>query len=133
MTRARKRKQNESTKKLIPQSDIDKAPLRWINPAPNTQDIEWLENNVIEPMEDVIALFDGLRVGMRVTCKHDDRTTRWIAVLFDNDIGDDGAVAALSVRGATAFDAILVLAYFSIRKNKDDWRTIGGGGGGRFS
>lgn len=123
---------DDSPTPVPPRSHLDKTPLRWINPTPNQQDVEWLEGNTVNAMDDVITLFDGLRIGMRVTCKHDDRTERWIAVLFDNDIGDDGAVAALSVRGGTAFDAILLLAYFSIRKNPDDWRTLGGGGDSRF-
>lgn len=127
----RKRRAKGSTKQAA-QADGDGNGVRWVNPSPNTQDVEWLEDNLVQALEDVLAVFEGLHGRQRFTCKHDSRTDRWVAVLFDNSDSEGEPTPALSVRGASALDAIILLGYCVVRKYPDGWQAFGVAAQGRF-
>lgn len=98
--------------------------VSWFNPKPDAADVEFLDGSENEYVDNVIALLDGLRPEQRLSIKFDAESGRWIAILFVDPVGDGGTVQALSVRGATSFDSVVLLQYFHHVKFSDGW---GGG------
>lgn len=86
--------------------------VTWINPQLNGTDERWLAERGDKVDSDVLRLFDDLRDHQRVTSKVDERSGRWLAILFDGALSESDGVVALSVRGATALDALIVLSYY---------------------
>lgn len=86
--------------------------LQWINPTTNQEDVDWLEGNSNNYVELLFEFFEDLQEVERVSIKRDPQSTRWIAVLFAGDRDARNTNCALSLRGATPIDALILLAYF---------------------
>lgn len=84
----------------------------WINPQLNATDVSWLEDRGDRIEGDVLRLFEVLEGHQRLTCKLDDKSGRWLAILFDGGVSAGDGTLALSVRGRTPFDALVVLSYY---------------------
>lgn len=106
--------------------------VQWFNPKPNAQDIEWMEHRGDDILQDVITLYGGLQDRERLTVKLDSKSGRWLAILFRGDAGAELPVQAMSVRGATALDALGLLHYFYLVKFADGWQPDSGVPTGRF-
>lgn len=114
------------------QTRRDYRTVMWFNPSPNASDIEWLEGNANDSVTDLFTLCEGLQTWERLSCKYDPQSTKWTGILFDYGGSEDDDVPALSVRGASAFDALLLLAYFAIRKDGGEWKAAKGADNSRF-
>lgn len=106
--------------------------VKWFNPSPNTGDLAWLEDNGDELGSLLLRLFDAVSAQERLSFKFDDKSNRWMAVLFAGNGDEPNAGYALSVRGATPFDSGVLLAYFHLVKYSGDWQVSGGGNDGRW-
>lgn len=107
-------------------------PVRWVNPSPNGEDEKWLDDNDDVLTELCFALFNTIPEDGKLTVKYDGDSTRWIAILFMVDSGVSGGLVALSVRGATPVDALILLAYFHQIKFESGWDEVSSGGKGRW-
>lgn len=97
--------------------------IRWINTTLNRDDITELEGNLDNSLERVFTLFEGLSDSCRLSVKADAYSGRWLAILFDSG-GEKGELTfALSMRGATAIDALIALAYVTVHKLGHDWKS----------
>lgn len=94
---------------------------QWINPTPNASDYEWLEVNDDKLVLLVFELLDDLSDDERLSVKLDAYSGRWMAVFFAGSGKARNSQCALSVRGATAFDALILLAYFHIQRFSREW------------
>ncbi len=126
MTRTKKKPETEAPDASARQRKPALRPVRWINPTPNSVDIAWLEDNPAHALDSLMALFEGIHEGQRLSCKFDAKAPRWIAVLFDDRVDAHLPTPALSVRGATAIDALLLLAYYAVFVHPDDWQGMDG-------
>ena len=86
--------------------------LQWVNPQTNAEDITWLESNSSRYVELVFDLMEDIQEDERVSIKRDPQSSRWLAILFAGDGDARNSGTALSLRGASPFDALLLLAYF---------------------
>lgn len=130
-------KQKASERKTPREKDTKQArgydrAIVWFNPSPNAADVEWLEGNANDSVTDLFTLCEGLQAWERLSCKYDTQSTKWQGILFDDGDTEAGDVPALSVRGATAFDALLLLAYFAVRKDGGDWKAAKSRDNSRF-
>lgn len=106
--------------------------LQWINPSPNSEDIEWLESNGNRYVELLFEFFEDLQEAERVSIKRDPQSTRWIAILFAGDSDSRNANCALSVRGAAPSDALILLAYFHQIRFEGEYPATSDGDKGRW-
>ena len=107
-------------------------PVNWFNPQPNALDIKWLAGNANKLPDTVIELVDHLSEKDRVSLKYDPGSNRWVAVLFVPHDGASSSLDALSCRGATAFDAAVLLSYFHLVRFADGWEMPDATGSGRY-
>lgn len=98
--------------------------VAWFNPKPDASDVALLDGQEDNYVTHVIELLEGLQARERLSVKFEPQSGRWLAILFVDPSGEGGTVHALSVRGATAFDATVLLHYFHHVKFEDGW---GGG------
>lgn len=122
MTRTKKSKEKAGLDATPPEGNTDDLPIRWFNPGPDVADIAWIEDHLVDSMESAFVLFESLSGTQRLSCKLDRKSGRWMAILFGVAVPEEGHLPAMSVRGATATDAIILLAYFVTRKFSD-WTT----------
>ena len=106
--------------------------VEWRNPSPSNGDNAWLETNADELVNNTAVLFDELSEHERVTIKFDELSSRWLAILFDHSRESEGRVLALSVRGATSFDALVLLHYFVHVKYADGWQDVDSAPSGKY-
>ena len=106
--------------------------VRWVNPSPNSRDREWLESNDDSLNELLFTLLEGLTSDGRLTVKYDGKSTRWVAILFipSSHVGTE--FDAMSVRGATAIDAVFLLAYFHLVRFAEGWEITSSEDRGRW-
>lgn len=88
--------------------------LNWVNPQFNSTDVTWLQDHEADLVNLIFEFLDDLTETEKVSIKHDDNSGRWLACLFCGDGDARNAGCALSVRGATPFDAFCALAYFHL-------------------
>lgn len=119
MTRTKKGKPATTPKEQTNAPATKDLPIRWYNPSPDNADVEWLDGNLINSMEDAFTLFDSLSGEQRLSCKLDLQSGRWMAILFGVGLPEKGYIPAMSARGATAADALILLSYFAVRKTPD--------------
>jgi len=110
----------------------DSSSTEWFNPKPSGSDVEWLDSHENEFVGFVVALVERLEVGRRLSVRYDAYSERWLAILFVDPDTEGGTIYALSVRGATAFDAGVLLYYFHYVKFKDGWLADAPINSGRF-
>ncbi len=108
------------------------APVRWVNPAPNNEDRAWLDDNDDKLVELFLTLLDTIQPDGRFTSKFDAKSGRWLAILFIGSDEEGIEFDAMSVRGATAIDAALLLAYFHLVKFSDGWALVSAEDQGRW-
>lgn len=119
----RKKKAVPDSPQIHPQTTGNSrtSEVRWVNPSLNSEDIEWLEHNGDDALGDLVELIEGIQSDSRLSCKYEAKSTRWQAILFDDSHPEGTPTPALSVRGGSALDALLVLAYCALRKYPDGW------------
>lgn len=93
----------------------------FLAPYLDANDKLWLRDNIDNYGSVVCLLLEQCTSTLRLSLKFDDGSSRFLAVLFDDsgDVKQPGT--ALSVRGATAADAIYALAYLHCYKLSDGW------------
>ncbi len=106
--------------------------LKWFNPTLNSSDLEYLEAAGDKLVGLVLSLLDEIRDEERLSFKYDSGSGRWLALLFAGGDDDPNTGYALSVRGATAFDAAVTLAYFHLVRFKQVWDVEGASAVGRW-
>lgn len=99
----------------------DNGDVIWTNPQPNAEDVRVLESDSYDFLAALVTLYDELSPGDRVTCKYDLRSTRWLGIYFRSPGDADMPIQALSVRGATPLDALVLLAYFHLVRFQGNW------------
>lgn len=97
------------------------ASVRWFNPSPNDGDRLWLKDNDDKLIELALSVFDAIEQDGRYTAKYDVKSTRWLAILFVPSSSTEYDLDALSVRGSTPFDALILLGYFHFIKFEEAW------------
>ncbi len=103
-----------------------RAGVIWFNPQPNSNDLTTLEAESYSFGESILGLIESLEDDERVSVKRDPRSTRWLAILFVPTGNGSVGTNALSVRGATPFDAVILLAYFhQVRFPEYSWAASG--------
>lgn len=117
------KKPSKNSKGKGDQAEFGGGRVVWFNPKPDVSDVEWLESPDRNHAEDFVALVEGLRGDERLSVKLDVQSGRWLAVMFVLPSAVGGPTHALSVRGATAFDACVLLHYFHYVKFPDGWST----------
>ena len=95
--------------------------VRWVNPTLNNDDRAWLESNDNKLDTLFFEVLDSMGDDDKLSVKYDGHTNRWTAIYFGGPDNDENAGAALSVRGATAYDACVLLGYFHLRKFNRSW------------
>ncbi len=116
MTRTKRSKSKPSTVDPPHETGAKELPIRWYNPQPDDADVEWLDGNPIDSMADTFDMFEALSTEQRLSCKLDVKSGRWMAILFGVGVPEHNYTPAMSVRCATAADALLLLGYFVVRK-----------------
>ena len=106
--------------------------VRWFNPAPSESDKTWLGANDDKLEELALSLVDGVAEDGRLTIKYDSQTHRWLAILFVRSNDPEFEMDAMSVRGASAVDALILLAYAHFIKFEEAWVLDTGGDQGRW-
>jgi hypothetical protein len=106
--------------------------VRWFNPSPNDEDRRWLDDNDDKLIELAFTLLEGIQPDGRFTSKFDIKTGRWLAILFVGSSAEGVELDAMSVRGASAIDALFLLAYFHLVKFEGAWALPAAGGEGRW-
>ncbi len=96
-------------------------PVRWFNPSPTDGDKLWLDDNSDQLVELGLSVLDAVPEDGRLTVKYDVDSTRWLAILFLRSNEEGYEMDAMSVRGASAFDALCLLAYFHFTKYDEAW------------
>jgi len=132
MSRRSGGKENATTKSDGRGKSPRNTDVRWFNPSPSSHDVQWLEDRGDDLLADCFTLLHGVQDHERLSIKYDVNTSRWLAILFDDAAVDEGHVQAMSVRGATAIDAIALLAYFVNVKFADGWVNETAASTGRF-
>jgi hypothetical protein len=94
---------------------------RWINPTPNSSDVDWLTDHETELPSLFLEILDDIGEEERLSIKYDAYSSRWLAVLFASNTEGRNKGAALSVRGATPYDSLSLLAYFHIVRYNRIW------------
>lgn len=97
--------------------------LRWFNPYLSEGDRKFLDAKRNELPHLLVAFLEAIEEGWNFSTKFDDRSGRYLAtlVLGSNSAGE-GRKLAISVRGATASHASILLAYFCAEKHA--WEFI---------
>lgn len=126
---ARERSSNGASKKAGKGKGSDTV---WFNPKPDAGDLEWLDSQAGVYIQFIVTLIEALQIGERLSVRWDAHSGRWLAILFLDPSDEGGNVHALSVRGATAFDAAVLLYYFHHVKFADGWVTDASPVAGRF-
>lgn len=106
--------------------------IKWFNPTLNSTDLAWLESNGTQLGDLFLSLLDGLSEGQRLSLKYDSNSTRWLGILFAGSGDDPNTGYAMSVRGATSFDAGVLLGYFHLVKFDGNWEVVGDKTDGRW-
>lgn len=131
-TRKKKRDKEKTAEGAGGGGETDDGSVRWFNPQPTAEDLRELEGEDYDPIAGVVALFNELPSPDRITSKYDVQSGRFLAIYFRSPVDNAMPMEAMSVRGATALDACILLAYFHLVKFAEEW----GGGeselGGRF-
>ncbi len=112
-------KSTEDTTKKPKKRNADK--VRWFNPSPNTEDRSWLDDNEDKLVDMAFTLLEDVPEDGRFTIKYDTHSTRWLAMLFLRSVEPEYDMDALSVRGASAIDALILLSYFHTVKFDGAW------------
>jgi len=97
--------------------------VEWVNPTPKDADLAWLEENAERLTDLVLEMLDDFGDGEKLSVKQDSQSSRWMAIYFGGEGDSVHRGLALSVRGATPFDALCVLAYFHIVRYSRDWEV----------
>lgn len=124
MTRKSKEEVGNDERKRPTAAGSGLAPVNWHNPKPNAQDREWLDSNEDSLIELCLSLLDEIPDAGRLTFKRDPKSNRWLAILFVPVHSAGGELDALSVRGASALDALCLLAYFHLVRFKGEWQIV---------
>lgn len=95
--------------------------VEWVNPSPSKSDKDWLETNTDKLPDLVFELLDDMSDTERLSVKYDKYANRWSAIYFGGEATDGNAGLALSVRAATTFDALCLLAYFHVVRYARTW------------
>ena len=107
-TQQQDKKDKSRSKTRMGTKDVDTV---WFNPELVKDEIKWLETHPDDLPELVFAFVFGLEEGDTMRLKHDVRARRWVAILFRDPTELRQTVLAVSVRAATASDAVVTLAY----------------------
>lgn len=102
---------------------VDPKSIEWLNPQPNSSDVSWLQDHEDDLTQLVFEMVDDLNDNERLSIKYDGYSSRWIAMFFGGSGDTRNSGCALSVRGATPYDATVLLAYFHLVRFSRDWRT----------
>lgn len=95
--------------------------VEWVNPSPNAADLKWLVDSADQLPALVLELFDDMGEKERMSLKVDAYSGRWCAIYFGGNGDSVNQGLALSVRGATPYDALCLLAYFHVVRYARDW------------
>lgn len=95
----------------------------WFNPQLRTEDVQWLESNSESLAALILSLLDELTGEEKLSLKYDSYSSRWMAILFSGDGDARNSGVAMSVRGATPFDALVALAYLHLVRFEGEWAT----------
>lgn len=106
--------------------------LQWINPTPNEKDISWLESNGDGFVPLLFDFLDDIQENERLSVKRDTQSSRWLAILFTGDGDSRNSGQALSLRGATPADAVILLAYFHVFRFKGEYPNASVDDSGRW-
>lgn len=98
--------------------------VKWVNYQPNVEDRAWLADNTTGLLSLFFELVDDMEEGQRLTLKYDDYSSRWVAMYFAGGSAGQNRGLALSVRGATAYHAAVLLAYVHLIKFNREWAEI---------
>lgn len=114
----------DAEKEKPPQTRTRSNSIRWVNAELNQEDVDILESDFNGALERVVGLYEGLQANQRLSVKLDDRSGRWLSILFDDSPTEGGATVALSLRAATPLDALISLAFVHLVKYADGWQDI---------
>lgn len=120
MTRRGRGKSSKADNSASPRSGYG-SDVVWFNPQPNNTDAARLDSEPENYGPWVVSLIEGMSDRHRISCKFDDKSSRWVAVLFVDPVEQGEPVQALSVRGASAFFALVLLGYFHCVRFSDGW------------
>jgi hypothetical protein len=93
----------------------------FIAPYLDQNDKLWLRDNLDNYAHVVCLAMEQFPLHLRLSVKFDNASSRWLAILFDDSGDPKSQGVALSVRGATAIDAVYALAYLHCYKLSGGW------------
>lgn len=129
---------NDSKSKAVSASSPAKplkgygSTVNWINPQLNDSDVTWLQSNEKDLVSLILEFVDDITETEKISIKYDNHSNRWLAILFAGSGDSRNSGCALSVRGATPFDAFCALAYFHIIRFARDYDASKGGTFGKW-
>ena len=106
--------------------------LQWLNPQTNAEDVRWLDANHDGYVQLIFDFLEDVQEDERVSVKRDPQSTRWLAILFCGGGDARNSGVALSVRGATPADALILLAYFHWVRFEAEYPATAGDDLGRW-
>lgn len=120
---ARNSKPSPETANNVPSTHSRKpfvSDVRWANPHLDKSDIHALESSVGEQHVFIAELLASLAEADSLTVKYDSKANRYIAVLFVPDGDAPERKLGISLRAATASDALYALSWYCVVKAQ--WR-----------
>lgn len=106
--------------------------LNYVDGYLTDEDKKWLDDNYEESGTLILDFLAGLAEYGGFKCNYEERTGKYLAILYGGQTPETNSGYALTHRGSTPYNTIFVLAYKHMVKLKGRW---GGGespSGGRW-
>lgn len=109
------------TKQSVSNGKSASRSVEFVNCHLDTNDKDWLRSTSNDSPACVSEFLLGLTETERLSVKFDPKSLRFVAYLFEDSLHSPNTGCALTVRGATAHDALFALAYCHKYKFAFEW------------
>lgn len=115
------------------QPSVSGQRLQFVDGYLDKDDLAWLEDHASESDALILDLIteSGNYGGM--SCKFDEKSGKYLAILFGGGTPEFNSGYALTSRGASPIDALYALAYKHLIKFRRAWASVAGSAGNRYS
>lgn len=87
----------------------------------DASDRQWIQDNWDAAPKLIFELINHAEEYGGLSCKFDERSGKWLAILFGGGTPETGAGFALTARASTATLALFVLGYKALHKFTQQW------------
>lgn len=107
--------------------------LQFVDGYLDKDDLAWLENNAEGADSLILDLITESGDYGGLSCKFDEKSGKYLAILFGGSTPDFNSGFALTSRGSSPIDALYALAYKHIVKFRRGWSSFASSAGNRYS